>query len=334
MKKFKRFIIAGVVIVLLLVIALAVFIYNRLQSEPIELGTTRGDLAFMSDQNGNWDILMLGPDGELHNLTAEGDGHDFFFNFMFAGDRIGFYSTRTGEMGTAQVDSDGSDLRTLSFAEAIMAIFIDGTFDMDPAWGPGAKQLVWQSVRDLNLELYISDADGSNSRRLTDDGASDMMQGWSPDGQRLVFISDRSGKQNVYVLDIATGEETRLTEEEWDFQPVWSLEGDKILFVAEGDAPITTGQFETWIINPDGTDRHLLGEDEVFKGDPTYSPDGEQVAFMSNEDGNWHIYVMDPDGSNVKRVTDGKGNYMFPTWRPIPADEQSEQTPEATEATE
>ena len=66
----------------------------------------------------------------------------------------------------------------------------------------------------------------------------------------------------------------------------------------------------------------------MFEGDPTYSPYGGQVAYMSNKEGSWHIYVMDADGSNARRVTDGEGDNMFPSWRPVPADQADETTEE------
>jgi Tol biopolymer transport system component len=43
---------------------------------------------------------------------------------------------------------------------------------------------------------------------------------------------------------------------------------------------------------------------------------------MSNEEGDWNIYVMDSDGSNIRRLTASDADEMFPVWRPTPlADE-------------
>jgi Tol biopolymer transport system component len=73
------------------------------------------------------------------------------------------------------------------------------------------------------------------------------------------------------------------------------------------------------LMNADGSDLHPLGDDEVFTGDLTYSPYGGQVAYVSNESGYWHIYVMDTDGSNVRQLTEGASNNLYPAWRPVPA---------------
>jgi Tol biopolymer transport system component len=49
---------------------------------------------------------------------------------------------------------------------------------------------------------------------------------------------------------------------------------------------------------------------------PTWSPDGKQIAFVSDRDGNDEIYVMNVDGSNVKRLTNNPEQDLFPSWSP------------------
>ena len=49
---------------------------------------------------------------------------------------------------------------------------------------------------------------------------------------------------------------------------------------------------------------------------PDWSPDGTRIAFESNRDGNWEIYVMNHDGSDVQRLTDDPGNDLMPAWSP------------------
>ena len=49
---------------------------------------------------------------------------------------------------------------------------------------------------------------------------------------------------------------------------------------------------------------------------PAVSPDGKRVAFTSTRDGNYDIYVMNIDGSNVERVTSGDERDDYPAWHP------------------
>jgi len=49
---------------------------------------------------------------------------------------------------------------------------------------------------------------------------------------------------------------------------------------------------------------------------PRWSPDGRRIAFKSSRSGNWDIYVMNADGTNVVRVTDSPANDHDPVWMP------------------
>ena len=49
---------------------------------------------------------------------------------------------------------------------------------------------------------------------------------------------------------------------------------------------------------------------------PSWSPDGRRLAFMSNRDGNFEIYLADANGSNVRRLTEDPGNDFNPDWSP------------------
>ena len=49
---------------------------------------------------------------------------------------------------------------------------------------------------------------------------------------------------------------------------------------------------------------------------PTWSPDGKRIAFTSARDGNLEIYVIDADGSNLRRITDHPDRDDFPVWHP------------------
>src|SRR3977135_4526906 len=49
---------------------------------------------------------------------------------------------------------------------------------------------------------------------------------------------------------------------------------------------------------------------------PAWSPDGKSIAFQSNRDGPYHIYVMNTDGSNLRQLPSGDTDDRHPTWSP------------------
>lgn len=321
MKRLQIALLIAATAVMLVVALVAGYVYFKLTRDTTELSTATGDLAFMSDRAGNWDIWLREPDGALRNLTGNEDSHEYFFNFTFDGEVVNFYSTRSGGSDPALVHIDGSGFKTMNYLTALVEVIDSGRTAMDPAWSPDGSRVVWSAVRGVGVRLFIADADFTNERELTGEGTTNNMQAWSPDGTRVVFSSSRDDhRADLFVIDVASGEVTKLTTEGYDLQPVWSMDGSKILFISERDVDLSTGVFEYYTMNADGGDLRPFGPDEVFTGDPTTSPDGAQVAYMSNESGFWHIYVMDADGSNVQQITEGESNNLFPAWRPVPAE--------------
>ncbi len=88
-----------------------------------------------------------------------------------------------------------------------------------------------------------------------------------------------------------------ITEEPADVMPTWSPDCTQIAFArAEG------GNWDIYVINPDGSGRSRLTSDGAMEFAPVWSPAGDSIAFLSNQDGRWAIWVMDPDGRNQRRL--------------------------------
>ncbi|MDX1992478.1 MAG: hypothetical protein SF029_08815 [bacterium] len=330
-----RLLVSVVLVFLALVGGLLVYLYAQTRQSPIQLGAPSGELAFTSNQNGDWDVYLLDTAGQQTRLTAEGEEQDYFASWSFEGDMINFLTNRAGEMGPGQVGPEATGLRTLSIAEAITSLFFEGRLDWDPAWTPadenGEVRVLWASLRDLNLELYTRIGGSEEVQRLTSGGARDWFPAWSPDGTRLLFASDRDGNENIYVINADGSGLTALTDDPMDdIYPVWSLDGQTILFVSERQRELKDGFLDLYVMNADGSDQHLLAEGEVFRGDPTFTADGAQVAFMSNEEGDWNLYLVDademtdPDAPSLRRLTESDRDELFPAWRPVPEDNSGE----------
>ncbi len=333
MKKVRWVLLAVVLVIVILAVALGLFIYNQFHDDVKELAQVDGDLAYMTDQAGNWDVVILHPDKITLDITQEGTAQDYLFNFTFDSSMVYFYSTRSGEFNPARVKADGSNLEVLNFITAGLKAISDKHLDVGPQWSPDGQQLAWTKTQVKGLGNFTNDiclapvTDPNNFNCLTKDQSSNTEASWSPDGTRLVFASDRGENQDIWVVDIASGEQTRLTHDEgWAFQPVWSLDGEWILFIWNVESgTLEGGNLNLHVVKPDGSELHALADGEQFKGGAAYSPSGKQVAYMSNESGKWAIYVMNVDGSELRQVTDGQANALYPSWVPQLASEAAAQ---------
>ena len=87
----------------------------------------------------------------------------------------------------------------------------------------------------------------------------------------------------------------------------------KIVFTATRD-----GNAEIYVMNTDGSEQVRLTDHPGDDFDPTWSPTGEQIAFVSERDhkGLYDIYLMDANGKNIRRAFDELDYRTAPTWSP------------------
>jgi Tol biopolymer transport system component len=163
--------------------------------------------------------------------------------------------------------------------------------------------------------VYVMSSDGSDRVRLAE-GQSDFLSApaWSPDGSKIAFASERTGNVDIWVMNNDGTDLVDLTNNEAkDHSPAWSPDGQWIAFASVRDSLY----WELYLMRPDGSDiQRLTWWEDASDLSPSWSPDGTRLAFASKRDGNWEIYTMDRDGSNLIRLTDDPADDTDPSWSP------------------
>jgi TolB protein len=191
-----------------------------------------------------------------------------------------------------------------------------------PAFSPDGQWLAANGERPQYLNLTILRPDGSELKEITP-YIEDGLPSWSPDGQSLAFSSTRhSDRQSrVYVvdqvpLDGKKAEGRALNAEGYEVlgtDPAWTT-GNEIVYSGcdYTREPVECGLFAISAEPGPQTPRLLTTQPE----DDTPAISGDTIAFMSNRDGNWEIYAVNVDGSELRRLTDNGANDGLPAWSP------------------
>ena len=108
--------------------------------------------------------------------------------------------------------------------------------DRAPVYSPDGSQVLFDSTRDGNTELYVLDVRTSVETRLTFDPGEDWGASWSPDGAQIAFNSDRAGPMEIYAM-AADGTAVRRLTHSTDIQignvaPSWSPDGSRIAYTS------------------------------------------------------------------------------------------------------
>ncbi len=205
--------------------------------------------------------------------------------------------------------------------------------DSGPVWSPDGRQITFMRwFEDPGVwEVYVMNADGSNIRRLTGDSASELYSdwdpSWSPDGKQIAVARNiyekKGGKgerkgSGIYVMDADGSNVKRVgggPAEDLFTQPAWSPDRRKIAY-CRCPANIPGDKWAVWVMDVDGQNRKMLHSQSDGNG-LDWSPDGSKIAFTYKEDSSVrHIYVMNADGTNPKKLTRIGKRYFGPVWSP------------------
>ena len=171
--------------------------------------------------------------------------------------------------------------------------------------------------------------DGSGKTRLTNNPAADNLPALSADGDRIAFVSNRDGNEEIYVMDArdvdgdGNGDNlVRLTNDAAiDRFPDWSPDGNRIVFASVRAAPWKIYVMDAFDLDGDGNGDSLirLTDISISYSDllPQWSPDGSEIAFVSDRTGSGQIFVMSAvDGSDQVQLTKDIGQNQHPSWSP------------------
>lgn len=157
-------------------------------------------------------------------------------------------------------------------------------------------------------DIFLMSRSGKIKSNLTRHWADEVSPCWSPDGSKIAFVSNRTGSPQVYVMGADGSGQRRLTmaggyNSTPDFGP-----GGLVVFAGMDEA-----HSDIFTVNLEG---HItrITQDQGSNRDPTISPDGRHLAFVSSRDGKRRIWISTIDGRYQFPITEKSRSYSTLSW--------------------
>jgi TolB protein len=219
---------------------------------------------------------------------------------------------------------DGRDTDVLTMAQDgsdELALTDNRRDEFSPAWSPNRDSIAFvRYAKDGVNAVFVVDADGSNVRRLTPTGMWATEPAWHPDGDALLFAGGPEDERwDIWTVAVSgSTPPERITETPGleESAPAWSPDGTHIAFTRRRRALASLA-----VADQDGGDRtRITGRslDVESYGGIDWSPDGSRIVFggLGDDDPAMEIYVVAPDGSDLRALTNNGHGDLAPSWSP------------------
>ena len=254
----------------------------------LRLGGTPGiaetKIYFVHSGGGNKEIWQMDYDGaNAHPVTHLGT--------VSLSPRVSPDNTR---LAFSSLGHDGFQVKMYSLLLGRMVAFpVSGGTNLSPAWSPDGRTIAYSSSRSGDPEIYLTDLNGSISRRVTNFRGPDVSPVFNPrTGAQIAWISGRTGLPQLYIMETDGSSVQRLTDNGYATSPSWSPNGQFLAFAWNRKyGPGAPGGQDIYVMEI-ATKRWIQLTHDTGPCDfPSWSPDGRHIVFANSPDGRYRAHA-------------------------------------------
>lgn len=207
-------------------------------------------------------------------------------------------------------------------------------YDYQPDVSPDGSWVIYDCYDNDAVELWALNLKDGSTRQLTGNKAVNLEPRFSPDGKRIAFVSTSgTGHFHIFISEFANGSLTntrQLTPEnvsslpryyyskvDHEISPVWSRDGQEILYISNRGRIHGTGGFWRIKVEPGSEPHQIHYEETTWKARPDFSPDGKRIVYASYAGQSWHqLWLIPANGGDVFPISYGQYDNINPRWSP------------------
>ncbi|HTC41654.1 MAG TPA: CehA/McbA family metallohydrolase [Candidatus Acidoferrales bacterium] len=263
-------------------------------------------------------------DSEEAQQLTEGPGYDYQPDWSPDGKRVVYVCYRKDAMELWLLDLPSGKTRQLTAGGAV---------NVEPRWSPDGKKVAWVSTQ-YNRRFHIFVADFANGElknivRLTGETKSPLPRyyysaydmeinpAWTRDGKEILFVSNKGhihGTGGFWRMKAEAGAEAlevHYEESSWKARPDFSPDGSRMIY----SSYLGRQWHNLWLMPSQGGDAFPLTYAEWDQTNVRWSPDGNAIAFIANEEGSTTIQWQNLGGEKERHLKIATRAYLRPRYR-------------------
>ena len=184
-------------------------------------------------------------------------------------------------------------------------------------------RILFSSFSEGESELFVYDFSTLEVVRLTNEPERMKHPAWSPDGQSIACVREFRFGFDIFILSLDGSINEQITDSRFiDTEPDWSPDGQRIVFTSTRDSYYDEDKHENvtayalYILDLSNGELFRLTTDDYFATNPSWSSDGQFIAYRSNRDGNGEIYLIDAEGLSSINLSNNPSEDTYPSISP------------------